>query len=212
MFDWEGEVAQKARFGSHRQISLASDPPQLPDTPHLLERLAQLKQSGIALSKENNLTRPTETILIVAKRITNADGGTLYRVTDERTLKFEIMRNDSLDLAMGGTTGVEIPFEPIWLYDEEGKAIVSNVVAYAFHHNTSLNIGDAYSEEGFDFSGTRKIDKTTGYRSKSFLTVPLKNHDDEIIGILQLLNATDLATGAVREFSAEDQRLAESLA
>jgi HD-GYP domain-containing protein (c-di-GMP phosphodiesterase class II) len=212
MFDWKGEVAQKARFGSHRQISLASDPLQLPDTPHLLERLDQLNQIGIALSKETDLTRLLETILIVAKRITSADGGTLYRVTDERMLKFEIMRNDSLDLAMGGTTGVEIPFEPICLYDEEGKAIVSNVVAYAYHHNTSLNISDAYSEEGFDFSGTRRIDKTTGYRSKSFLTVPLKNHDNEIIGILQLLNATDAATGAIREFSVEDQHLAESLA
>src|SRR5439155_23592714 len=100
---------------------------------NLLERVEQLNQIGIALSKETDLTRLLETILVVAKRITNADGGTLYRVTEDRTLKFEIMRTDSLGLAMGGTTGLEIPFSPIRLYDEDGQPIVSNVVGYAYH-------------------------------------------------------------------------------
>src|SRR5262249_44861978 len=162
--------------------------------------------------KETDITRLLETILVVAKWITNADGGTLYRVTEERTLKFEIMRTDSLGVAMGGTTGVDIPFDPVHLYDNEGRPITSSVVAYAYHHDTSLNIADAYTEEGFDFSGTKNIDRRTGYRSRSFLTVPMKNHDNEITGILQLLNATDPATGIVVEFSAEDQQLAESLA
>jgi HD-GYP domain-containing protein (c-di-GMP phosphodiesterase class II) len=182
------------------------------DATSLLEKLEQLNQIGAALSKETNITRLLETILLVAKRITNADGGTLYRVTDQRTLKFEILRNDSLGIAMGGTTGVEIPFDPIRLYDEFGERIVSNVVAYAYHYDTSLRIGDAYSHEGFDFSGTRNVDQITGYRSKSFLTVPMKNHENEIIGILQLLNAIDPVSGAVVEFSEENQRLAESLA
>ena len=179
---------------------------------NLLERVEQLNQIGIALSKETDTTRLLETIVVVAKRITNADGGTLYRVTDERTLEFEIMRTDSLALAMGGTTGIEIPFQPVRLYDIEGQRVVSNVVAYAYHHDASLNIADAYTERGFDFSGTRDIDKKTGYRSKSFLTVPMKNHENAIIGILQLLNATDPETGAVVDFSVEDQQLAESLA
>ena len=179
---------------------------------NLLERVEQLNQIGIALSKETDTTRLLETIVVVAKRITNADGGTLYRVTDERTLEFEIMRTDSLALAMGGTTGIEIPFQPVRLYDNEGQRVVSNVVAYAYHHDASLNIADAYTERGFDFSGTRDIDKKTGYRSKSFLTVPMKNHENAIIGILQLLNATDPETGAVVDFSVEDQQLAESLA
>jgi HD-GYP domain-containing protein (c-di-GMP phosphodiesterase class II) len=187
-------------------------PEPRPDSGYLLARLEQLNQIGISLSKETDLTRLLETILIVAKRITNADGGTLYRVAEDRTLKFEIMRTDSLGLAMGGTTGLEIPFRTIRLYDENGNAIVSNVAAYAYHHDTSLKISDAYTEQGFDFAGTRSIDKMTGYRSKSFLTVPMKNHEGEIIGVLQLLNATDSRTGAVIEFSMEDQQLVESLA
>ena len=182
------------------------------DSAHLFERLEQLNQVGVALSKETDINRLLEAILLAAKKITNADGGTLYRVIDDRTLKFEIMRNDTLKIAMGGTTGADIPFPPINLFDQDGKPVNTMVVAYAFHHDTSVNIADAYIEEGFDFSGTRTFDQKTGYRSQSFLTVPMKNHENEIIGVLQLLNAKSQATGAVSPFSSEDQQLAESLA
>ncbi len=182
------------------------------DSANLFERLEQLNQVGVALSKETDINRLLEAILLAAKKITNADGGTLYRVIDDRTLKFEIMRNDTLKIAMGGTTGADIPFPPINLFDQDGKPVNTMVVAYAFHHDTSVNIADAYIEEGFDFSGTRTFDQKTGYRSQSFLTVPMKNHENEIIGVLQLLNAKSRATGAVSPFSPEDQQLAESLA
>ena len=150
--------------------------------------------------------------MLAAKEITNADGGTLYRMTDERALKFEIMRNDTLGIAMGGTSGTAIPFYPVNLYDKEGKPILSMVAAYAFHQDCSVNVADAYTEKGFDFSGTKSFDGKTGYRSKSFLTVPMRNHENEVIGILQLLNAKDRRTGEVVAFSLEDQQFAESLA
>jgi HD-GYP domain-containing protein (c-di-GMP phosphodiesterase class II) len=133
-------------------------------------------------------------------------------MTEERSLKFEIMRNDTLGIAMGGTTGTPIPFYPLNLYDKDGAPITSMVAAYAVHHDESVNIADAYTEAGFDFSGTQNFDKKTGYRSKSFLTVPMKNHENEIIGVLQLLNAKNPSTGEVTAFSTEDQQLAESLA
>jgi HD-GYP domain-containing protein (c-di-GMP phosphodiesterase class II) len=183
-----------------------------PDSVNLLERLEQLNQVGVALSKETDINRLLEAILLAAKKITNADGGTLYRVTDEGTLKFEIMRNDTLNVAMGGTTGVEIPFPPIDLRDKDGKPVTSMVAAYAVHHDKSVNIADAYTQEGFDFSGTKSFDMQTGYRSQSFLTVPMKNHENEIIGVLQLLNAKNPESGAVTPFSEADQHLAESLA
>jgi HD-GYP domain-containing protein (c-di-GMP phosphodiesterase class II) len=183
-----------------------------PDSANLFERLEQLNEVGVALSQETDINRLLEAILLAAKKITNADGGTLYRVMDERTLKFEILRNDTLNVAMGGTTGIDITFPPINLFDPEGKPVNTMVAAYAFHHDTSVNIADAYIEEGFDFSGTKNFDKKTGYRSQSFLTVPMKNHENEIIGVLQLLNAKDRTSGAVSPFSKEDQQLAESLA
>ena len=183
-----------------------------PEPANLFERLEQLNEVGVALSKETDINRLLEAILLAAKKITSADGGTLYRVTDDRTLKFEIMRNDTLNIAMGGTTGVTIPFAPIHLFDPEGKPVNTMVAAYSVHHDTSVNIADAYTQEGFDFSGTKNFDKNTGYRSQSFLTVPMKNHENEIIGVLQLLNSRDKASGAVGAFSAADQQLAESLA
>ncbi len=178
----------------------------------LLQRLDQLNRVGMSLSQEKDINRLLENILIAAKSLVNADGGTLYRMMDDRTLKFEILRTDSLHIAMGGTTGVEIPFYPIALYDQAGKPNNSMVVAYAVLHDQAVNISDAYTEKGFDFSGTQNFDKKTGYRSRSFLTIPMKNHENEIIGVLQLINAKDPVTGKIVAFSDTDQQLAESLA
>ena len=86
------------------------------------------------------------------------------------------------------------------------------VAAYAAITGNTVNIADAYAAQGFDFSGTRQFDARTGYRSRSFLTVPMKNHEGEVIGVLQLINAIDTPGGQVVPFSPADQRLAESLA
>jgi len=179
----------------------------------LIRRLAELNQIGIALSQEKDLSRLLETILLAAKKITNADGGTLYRrPAGKDQLTFEIIRTDSLKIAMGGTTGVKIPFPPLQLRDARGRENLSMVAAYAVLKDRTVAVADAYQERGFDFSGTKAFDRHTGYHSTSFLTVPMKNHEDEIIGVLQLINAQDRATGATIAFTETDQRLAESLA
>jgi HD-GYP domain-containing protein (c-di-GMP phosphodiesterase class II) len=176
----------------------------------LFKSLEYLNRIGISLSQEKDINRLLETILTAAKTITNADGGTLYRLIDDK-LKFEIVLNDSLKIAMGGTTGVAVPFYPIPLHQAEGAANNNMVAAYAALHDETVNIADAYVAEGFDFSGTRNFDKKTGYRSTSFLTIPMKDHEGEIIGVLQLLNAQDENRNVIA-FTPEDQRLAESLA
>ena len=177
----------------------------------LAQRLDQLNAIGASLSAERDINRLLEAILTAAKTITRADGGTLYRVADDKTLRFEIVRTSSLKYYLGGTTGHPVPFYPIQLY-KDGKPNNGMVAAYAALTGNTVNIADAYTAEGFDFSGTRAFDAKTGYRSKSFLTVPMKNHEGEAIGVLQLLNAQDPHTGEVIAFSASDQRLAESLA
>ena len=189
------------------------DPATRKDEPSdLYSRLTQLNDIGVALSGETDIARLLEAILIAAKKITHADGGTLYRVSDDRMLSFEIMRNDTLRLAMGGTTGAAVPFAPIALYGVDGLPVTSMVAAYAVHHGHSVNIADAYRHEGFDFSGTKQFDEKTGYRSRSFLTVPMKDHENTTIGVLQLINAKDRDTGAVGPFTDADRHLAESLA
>ncbi|HXZ48106.1 MAG TPA: HD domain-containing phosphohydrolase [Usitatibacter sp.] len=176
-----------------------------------LSKLEYLNAIGIALSQERDINRLLETILVAAKNLTRADGGTLYRLAGDK-LQFEIVRTDSLSIAMGGSSGNAVPFYPIPLHDKDGKPNYTMIAAYAALTHKTVNIADAYTAEGFDFSGTRNFDKRTGYRSTSFLTVPMKNHEGEIIGVLQLLNAIDPATGLVSIFGEEDQRLAESLA
>ncbi len=182
------------------------------DPSTTLENIAKLNQIGVALSSERDNKRLLEMILLGAKEIANADGGTLYTVTDDDKLKFEIMRTDSLNIAMGGTTGKDIPFPALAIYRDDGTPNTSMVAANAVINDRTVNIADAYEAEGFDFSGTRKFDENTGYRSKSFLTIPMKNHEKEIIGVLQLLNSKDRKTGEVVAFSAEVQQLVESLA
>ena len=182
-------------------------------TLHLFRRLEQLNGIGAALSRESDIDRLLENILEAAKTITGADGGTLYSVTeDQSALKFEILSTDSLGIRLGGTTGKPVGFPELPLRHPDGRPNDSLVAAHAAIHDRTVNIADAYRAEGFDFSGTRAFDQRTGYRSQSFLTVPMRNHHHELIGVLQLINARDPATQEVMVFSREDQSLAESLA
>lgn len=179
----------------------------------LLQRFEELNAVGVALSRERDIVRLLETILLAAMRITHADGGTLYRVSDDgRSLRFEIMRTESLGIALGGTTGKEITLPPVKLYDDEGRPNERAISAWAAIHESTVNIADAYDVTHFDFSGTRAFDAKTGYRSQSFLTVPMKNHEDRLIGVLQLLNAKDSVGGKVTAFSKTNERMVESLA
>lgn len=178
----------------------------------LFARLEQLNEIGAALSQATNLDALLEKILLAAQKITRADGGTLYLIEEGRQLKFAIMRNNSLKIAMGGTTGSAIPFYPVQLYDKEGAPNTRMVAACSALSGKTISIADAYVADGFDFSGTRNFDKKTGYRSQSFLTVPMKNHEGHVIGVLQLINCMGDGGGGVSPFSEADQRLAESLA
>ena len=92
-----------------------------PNHSDLTDRFEQLLGIGVALSRERDINKLLEAILLAAKDVTNADGGTLYRMSDDK-IKFAIVRNDSLGIAMGGTTGVEIPFYPVicsWRTDQK---------------------------------------------------------------------------------------------
>ncbi len=179
----------------------------------LISRLKELNEIGIALSQQHDIDNLLELILDAAKRITHADAGTLY-LTDEahKTLHFTIVRTDSLKVAMGGRCGEPVGFYPVQLYNQQGQPNHSMVVSHTALSGETVNIPDAYTAQGYDFSGTRNFDIKTGYRSKSFLTVPMINHEREVIGVLQLINAQDRATQEIVAFSADDQQLVESLA
>jgi len=174
--------------------------------------LKEITDIGTALSAEKDHNRLLEMILVKAKQLTRADGGSLYIRTDDNKLKFEIILTDSLGIHMGGTSGRPIDFSPVSLYDDQGGPNHHMVAAWAAVSNKTVNIEDAYASEEFDFSGTRSFDSKTGYRSRSFLTVPMTNHENELIGVLQLINAVDPESAEVTVFSELDQQLVESLA
>ncbi len=180
---------------------------------YLEERVKSLNEIGLSLSREDNTDVIFELIMEEARKITRADGRTLYMISDdEKTMKFEILRNDSMNTVMGGTSGTEITFPPMQLFGEDGKPNHASIVTYSAHTGKTINIKDAYKEKGFDFSGAKNFDKATGYRTQSVLSVPLKNHENEIIGVMQLINATDIKTGKVITFSKEMEDQVESLA
>ena len=207
-------MAKKATYSTTEVAKYLSDAPRAISAyiSDLEEQIQNLAHIGLALSKERDMDKLLEMILLEAKRIANSDGGTLYMMTDDQRLKFEIIMTDSLNFHMGGTSGEDIPFYPVKLYTDEGEENKSMIAAYVALTGETVNLPDAYKTKGFDFSGTKMFDEKTGYRSKSFLTVPLKNHEDEIIGVLQLLNAQTQKAKKIISFGSDVQQMVEALA
>ena len=167
-------------------------------------QIIKLSDIGRALSGVYDLNTLLEMIVDQARNFTNADAGTLY-ILEENTLRFQIVQNDSLKIRMGGKTGETIPFPPVELKE-------SNVSAYVALKGQSVNIPDVYDTDLFDFTGPKKFDQSMGYRSKSMLVIPMKNHENDVIGVLQLLNATNPVNEEVIPFSKDYVNLSESLA
>jgi len=187
-----------------------ADSARHPSERFALETLRKLTQVGIALSSEKDHARLMQLILSHARELTDADGGTLYSRGEDDALHFEIMMNATLGVHHGGTSGSSIEMPPVPLYTADGAPNRHMVAAWAAVSGETVNIPDAYHEAGFDFSGTRQFDERMGYRSHSFLTVPMRNHQDEVIGVLQLINKR--RGNGVAPFDAADQQLVESLA
>lgn len=188
---------------------------KLPPTQrYLLKRYAEI---GMALSGGEDTSRLLEMIVHEAREITNADAGTLYMLSEERThLNFVILQNETMDVFLGGVEGGWISMPPVPLYAEgaQGQRVANraHVSAHVAHAAEIVNIPDVYQCEDFDFSGTRNYDKQTGYRSRSMLVIPLMNHEQEVIGVLQLLNARHPETRVFEPFDDEHVPLVAALA
>lgn len=174
--------------------------------PSVLRHLIDI---SISLSVERDTTRLLERILTSAQTLTQADGGTIYSVTADKSLKFETLINNSLNMYMGGSSGVPISFPSIPIYTE-GQVNQHAIVAIAAAEGEMIHIPDAYACEQYDLSAARSMDQRTGYHTQSVLTVPMKNHEGELNGVLQLINAT--VDGKVSAFSIQQMELVRSLA
>jgi len=174
------------------------------------QNIEQLIDIGHSLTSETSFDALMEKILLAAKKLSNADGGTLYMISDdERSLSFKVVQTDSLNIKMGGTAD-EINWPNVQLYKENGSKNDEQVAALCALNGELINIPDVYEAEGFNFEGTKKFDKGTGFRTKSMLVVPLTNHEDDIIGVLQLLNKQD-DSGTIINFTKNDEKIILSM-
>lgn len=143
---------------------------------------------GISLSTEKDRNRLLMAILDNGMEITNCDASTLYLYEDGK-LVFKFMKT----ISQGVNRGMDQPIDdlpPVPLKEE-------NVCSYAAIHREVVNIPDVYASSRFDFSGPRQYDSLTGYRTQSQLVVPLENNENELIGVLQLINAMDEAQNVI---------------
>jgi len=192
------------------KVTIAQRTEELKQT---LIKLQMLVDMSIAMSAEFDINRLSEMILSGAKKLTNADGGSLYLVDQDRTLlEFKIVLNDTLNFRQGGTSGVPVIMKAVPLYDTDGSENHHNVVTHTFHTGKTENIADAYEIGKYDFSGTRAFDRENNYRSVSFLTVPLKPRGGgKVLGALQLINARSNETGEIIPFPENIRNFVEAL-
>ena len=172
------------------------------------------RQLLMDLSGTSDTNRLTEQILREARSVTNADGGALYMINDKvdpPQLEFSLLVNEHLNIYLGGIDGEELNLDPQPLYDEQGRPDLSSTSTSCALKGEIYNIADAYQDERFEFQSTRAFDRKHNYHSKSFLTVPLKNHDHEVIGVLQLINARDFRDNSLIPFSQKGEAVVSAL-
>ncbi|MBE0496690.1 MAG: GAF domain-containing protein [Campylobacterales bacterium] len=172
------------------------------------DKVKSLNRIGAALSAQNQIDTLLEMIVEEAKKITHADAGTLYLLQDN-ALYFKVVQTDSLGIRMGGLSD-PITWPPLPLYQADGTPNTTMVAVTCALEGAPICIPDVYEAEGFNFEGTKRFDANTGYRSRSMLVLPLRNHEGEIIGVLQLLNKHQQEEGGV--FNKEDSEIGLSLA
>ena len=175
-----------------------------PYVEHLIQQINRLAEIGRALSGEHDLNTLLEKICDEVRKFTYADACTLY-ISKEKQLHIRIFQNHTMGIRMGGTTGEEISMPPVNLVE-------SNVSAYVALKGISVNIPDVYDTDLFDFTGPKAFDQETGYHSTSMLVCPMRNHENDIIGVLQLVNALNPDTREIIPFSPDYVSLTESLA
>jgi HD-GYP domain-containing protein (c-di-GMP phosphodiesterase class II) len=139
----------------------------------------ELNQIGMALSTQRDISSLLSLILAKAREITGADAGSLYLVEEEaggrRHLRFMLTQNDSFDF----------PFQEFVMPLAE-----DSMAGYTALRGEVLNFADAYKIPiGRPYRFNDRYDRESGYRTRSLLTLPMKNAKGEVLGVLQLINS-----------------------
>jgi HD-GYP domain-containing protein (c-di-GMP phosphodiesterase class II) len=180
----------------------------------------EFNRVALALSAERDVNRLLELILTKCREVTTADAGSLYLVEEkdsdpgkwesdsERVLRFVVAQNDSKSLDL---TTARLPLN---------RASIAGYVALT---RTPLNLTDVYRlAPDVEFSFSPKVDQALGYRCVSMLVIPMVDHTDEVIGVVQVINkkrsprirldTPETAEAEALPFGARDQEMVSSLA
>jgi len=141
--------------------------------------IGELTRIGVALGTERDLKALLELILTQARRITTSDAGSLYLVETgdqgQKRLRFRIAQTYSKP---------EAPFVEFSIPVDR-----SSLAGYTAVTGEPLVIDDAYFlPPDVEYSINRSFDERHGYRTKSMLVIPMKDHKEEVIAVLQLIN------------------------
>ncbi|MFZ2491175.1 MAG: SpoIIE family protein phosphatase [Thermoanaerobaculia bacterium] len=167
---------------------------------------------GVALASDRSVDRILTRILDEARKHCRADSGAIYLLNESNGLEVELLFRESMGVGVVKATESAIRYPPVSLKRDDGAANTAHVVGLVGNQGRSVNLADVCDVTEFDFAETRALDQITGYRSKSCLTVPLKDYEDHVIGVVQLVNCTDPETGEVVPFGAYEQLVSEALA
>jgi len=174
--------------------------------------LNELNEIGKQLSSQRDIDQLLELILRKSREITDADAGSLYLVEEGKEgnpdqLRFELAQNDT----------VPVSFRKSYVPLDD-----SSIAGYVARSKKVVNVADAYRlPEGSSFHISRSFDEKSGYRTKSMLVVPMLDHEDKVIGVVQLINKKRergsvlqraLIDEQVIPFTTNDEQLASSLA
>lgn len=174
-------------------------------------KFQRIMDINLELANELDKDKLFEMILTLTRELTHSEAGTLYiKSEDKKFLDFKVVQNKPLDIYMGGTKS-EITWDSLPLYLEDGSLNKSMIAAVSALDKKIININNVYENDDYDFSGTKNFDKNTGYKTKSVLVIPLTNHEDDVIGVLQLINKTKVS-GRVTPFNKADEEILKALA
>lgn len=173
-------------------------------------KFEEIMKINLAFSSQHDKNILLEDILTLTRNLTNADAGTLYiKSKDEKYLSFKVVHNNTLNIKMGGTKN-NLNWPDLPIFEENGKINNEMVAVVCANEKRIINIPDVYKTTKYQFDGTKDFDKSTSYHSKSMLVIPLINHDNEVIGVLQLINK--IKNGEIINFNKLDEKVIISLA
>ena len=196
----EAAVLRALRSAAHHSAALLSQTRTHANFEQLSGEVRELNKIGMALMSERDPERVLNLILTQARRLTTSDAGSLYLVEEDLqgnpTLRFQLAQNDTLpDLP---DPGFALPLD---------RTSLAGCVALT---GEPLNIEDAYNIPADQpYSFFQGFDREHGYRAKSMLVVPMKDHRDKVVGVLQLINRKRITEARIRSDANADAHVME---